>query len=212
MSPKIIEQHTQQQVILSAAGQLFGEKGVENVSMEQIATAVGYTRRTLYAYFKSRDEICMMVFLEDLKTRWSLQKKAMAAAKTGLEKLIVWGETLYEFAVNNPHASRLELYWDYNGVNPEKIHPDIFSKFEQLNSELAEGLKEIFKLGISDNSIRSNIEIDLTISHYLYTLRAVIHRALSSTYTFARFDSTKYVHQYLDLFARSIRKKGDINQ
>jgi AcrR family transcriptional regulator len=58
--------------------------------MEDIARAASYTRRTLYAYFRSRDEILLTLFTRALATRWEVQAAAMVGASTGLEKLLVW--------------------------------------------------------------------------------------------------------------------------
>ena len=87
MSRKTIEYEARQQFILKAARQVYSQKGIENSSMDDIASASEYTRRTLYSYFKSKDEISLMVFIEDLNIRWTEQKISIAQAKTGLEKI-----------------------------------------------------------------------------------------------------------------------------
>ena len=44
-------------LIADAAADLFLEKGVENVTLSEIASQVGYSKSSLYSYFKSRDDI-----------------------------------------------------------------------------------------------------------------------------------------------------------
>lgn len=44
-------------LIADAAADLFLEKGVENVTLAEIASQVGYSKSSLYSYFKSRDDI-----------------------------------------------------------------------------------------------------------------------------------------------------------
>ena len=44
-------------LIANAAADLFLEKGVENVTLSEIASQVGYSKSSLYSYFKSRDDI-----------------------------------------------------------------------------------------------------------------------------------------------------------
>jgi AcrR family transcriptional regulator len=87
--------------ITSVTRALFGENGIENTTMDDIAASSGYTRRTLCSYFKSFDEICLLVLVEDQAIRWELQKKALAAADTGLAKLRVWAESLYQLVCDN---------------------------------------------------------------------------------------------------------------
>jgi AcrR family transcriptional regulator len=208
MSRKTMEREARQQFVVQAARGLFSSKGVENTSMEDIAAAVDYTRRTLYSYFKSRDEICLMVFCEDLAKRWAEQNKAIAKVDTGLRKIMAWGKSFYVFARENPHSMRLQFYWDFKGIERKRISPGVFSEFESLNYELAEGLREIFKLGIRDRSLRPNLHVDLSISQFLYTLRSIINRAISPAYSFAKFEPDEYVRHYLDLFSRGIRNIG----
>jgi AcrR family transcriptional regulator len=180
--------------------------------MENIAIEAGYTRRTLYSYFKSREEILLIILGEDLAQRWVRQRQAIAPAKTGLEKVIAWGESLYAYASANQAAMSLQLYWDFKGINQNRISPTVFSEFESINEELAGGLREIFRLGISDHSLRPDLDVDICISQYLYTLRAVIHRALTPTYSFAQFDPDDYVHHYLLLFITAIRNTKGATQ
>lgn len=208
MSRKDIERATRRRFILNAARRVFTKKGVEETSMDDIAGEAEYTRRTLYAYFRSRDEIYLSIFLEDMEARRQLQQNAVAKAGNGLEKIRVWGEAFYEYARRNPHAMQLQLYWDFRGVNESMISRTVFSGFQAINQKLAEDLRDMFRQGRTDGSLRRDIDVDMCISQYLYTLRAVINRAISPGYSFASFDADSYVKHYLDLFIRGISKTG----
>jgi AcrR family transcriptional regulator len=178
--------------------------------MEDIAVMADYTRRTLYTYFKSFDEICLLVLLEDQGIRWEMQKAAVAKADTGLAKLRAWAETLYKFVQDNPQYARLESYWDYRGLNPKQFGRGLFKRFVERNNELADGLREILRLGIADGSMRTDLHIDMTVSQFLYSLRSIISRAVSPGYSFAVFDSEEYVKNFIDLFCRGISADGGI--
>ncbi|HUV29643.1 MAG TPA: TetR/AcrR family transcriptional regulator [Acidobacteriota bacterium] len=208
MSRKAIEREIRKKFILEAARQLFDEKGIENTSMDDIASAAEYTRRTLYAYFKSRDEISLSILIEDLSARWTEQKRELATADTGLQKIIKWGESLYSFTCRHRSSIRLQLYWDFKGIDRKLITDDIFASFQTINNELAEGLRRIFHLGLSDGSLRPDLNVDLAISHFLYSFRSIVNRAHSSTYSFAYFEPEEYVRTYLDIFARGIKNEG----
>lgn len=53
--------------ILSAAEELFSEKGMEETSMDDIARLANYSKSTVYVYFKSKEDIYNHVVLEYLK-------------------------------------------------------------------------------------------------------------------------------------------------
>ena len=99
---------------------------------------------------------------------------------------------------------RLNAWWDFRGLDRSKISEDIFEQFEEINEALADGLRDIFDTGIRDGSLREDLDVDMCISQYLYSLRAVLHRAQSPGYSFATIDPAEYVSHYLDLFTRGI--------
>lgn len=204
MSRKIKETEARRRYILDAARGLFASKGVEDTSMEDIAVAAEYTRRTLYAYFQSRDEICLLVYLEDLTTRWEEQKVAMAAAGSGLDKLLAFGDSFYSYARKHPHSLRLQVFWDYRGLDRDRIGDEVFSAFRDKNEELAGGIREAFRLGIEDGSLRPDLPVDQCISYYVLSLRSVLNRALFPLYSFADFEPDTYVREFLELFARGV--------
>lgn len=194
--------------VVDAAKRVFARRGVENTTMEDIAEAAGYTRRTLYLYFRSFDEICLQVLLEDQALRWAAQQEAIARVDTGLAKLRAWAETLYQFVRANPQYVRVEVYWDYRGMNPRLLPRGLFRRFRTQNNELANGLRAVFRQGIADGSMRPDLDADLCISQFLYSFRAIINRAMSRGYSFAAFDPDDYVRHYLDLFSRAIQEGG----
>ena len=67
MDRKDAERQSRQAFIVDSARRLIFERGLEAASMDDIARAAGYTRRTLYAYFRSRDDVCLQVFLAGLR-------------------------------------------------------------------------------------------------------------------------------------------------
>ncbi len=204
MLRKEAERETRQQFIIDAAKCLYSEKGIENTSMEDIADAAEYTRRTLYSYFANKDEICLMALIEDMQIRWQKQKEAVSQVGTGLEKLKAWAESLYRYVKREPHSIRLQFYWDYIGVNPELFSAEVFDRFKVINTELADGLIDIFNLGNKDGSIRSDCNNNMTISQFLGSFRGILNRAITPTYSFIKTDPDEYIAHFLTLFCRGI--------
>lgn len=48
--------------IVKSAALLFADRGVRNVSLEEVASALGYTKSSVYYYFESKDELLWAVF------------------------------------------------------------------------------------------------------------------------------------------------------
>ena len=54
-------------LLVDIARQLFAKNGFENTTMNEIAVSSSKGRRTLYTYFKSKEEIFMAVIQAELK-------------------------------------------------------------------------------------------------------------------------------------------------
>ncbi len=204
MNLKDKERAVRQQHILDAARLLFEKQGVEETSMEQIAGAAEYTRRTLYAYFKNRDEICLAIFTDALAVRWEMQKEAMAGAGNGLDKVLAWGWAFCSFARRQPQALRLQVFWDYRGIDQRRVDKKLFDDFTSLNDQIISGLREAFRLGRKDGSLRPDLPVDITISHYAYSLRTALNKALFPAFSFARFNPDEYLEHYFEMLIRGI--------
>ena len=55
------------ELLLDAARQVFARKGIERTTMNDIATASRKGRRTLYMYFKSKEEISSLVIQNEME-------------------------------------------------------------------------------------------------------------------------------------------------
>ena len=55
--PLVMSAEQRRAEIFSIAEQLFGEKGFENVTMSEIATAAGMSKKTLYVYFADKRKL-----------------------------------------------------------------------------------------------------------------------------------------------------------
>ena len=203
-SRKLAEREVRRRFIVEAARGLLIKKQISDISMDDIAVAAEYTRRTLYAYFRSRDDIWLRILLEDMTRRWELQKQALTGIVGGLARITAWAEAHYAFWKANPQSIAVERYWDCHGIHRHRVSAKVFDEFESLNNELADGLREMFRVGIEDGSLRTDLLVDACISQFLYSLRAVLGRALSSSYSFTDLAPDRYVQHYLDQYRRSI--------
>ncbi|HBK94018.1 MAG TPA: TetR family transcriptional regulator, partial [Porphyromonadaceae bacterium] len=52
---------------MEVARQLFAKKGVDSTTMNEIAEASGYGRRTLYTYFKNKKDVYKAVIGSELQ-------------------------------------------------------------------------------------------------------------------------------------------------
>ena len=76
------------QKLVDIARQLFAKKGIEGTTMNDIAVASGKGRRTLYTYFKSKEDVYYAVIESELE-RLSDKLDEVAAKKTSPQDKII---------------------------------------------------------------------------------------------------------------------------
>lgn len=147
--------------LVDVARQLFAKMGVENTTMNDIALASKKGRRTLYTYFKSKDEIYAAVVESELDILSEMMKNVAQKEISPDEKLI---ELIYtrldaiKEVVFRNGTLRANFFRDIWSV--EKVRKKFDAKeFMLLKSVLSEG-KEKGVFGIHD------IELTASIIHY----------------------------------------------
>jgi AcrR family transcriptional regulator len=97
------------QEILTAAAELFGARGYDAVSLEDVADRLDVTKGSLYYYFASKDEL-VTAAIETLGNDWTARLEALPAQGSPAERLRALVRAHIEIAVKEyPAALRLFL-------------------------------------------------------------------------------------------------------
>ena len=112
------ERKMRQDRILEGALSVFKEKGLEGATMDQIASAAGFGKATLYYYFKSKEEVLSAILVDGWQNIWESLEPVIAEEgsprKTFVSVLIKIAENaqnrpgLFEFLFNVPKAIKLD--------------------------------------------------------------------------------------------------------
>ena len=73
--------------IVEAARKLFGKYGYKRVSMEEIAKEANVTKRTVYSYFKSKEEILKYFLNEEVQNMKKILEETEKVNKSFFENL-----------------------------------------------------------------------------------------------------------------------------
>lgn len=147
--------------LVDVARQLFAKKGVEATTMNDIAVASKKGRRTLYTYFKSKDQIYMAVVESELKmlsdTMDKVAKKPTVPDKKILE-LITTHLDIIKMAVYRNGTLRADFFRDIWRVETMRKYFDN-NEIKLFREVLREGKEQ----GLFDID---NVEITADILHY----------------------------------------------
>ena len=150
-------------MLVDVARQLFARMGVDNTTMNDIAQASKKGRRTLYTYFKSKNEIYLAVVGSELDQLYKMLQDVAAKDLPADEKLITF---LYA------RLDAIKALVFRNGTLRANFFRDIWrvekirNYYDILETEL---IKDILKAGVKEG-IFSMPDIDSTDS--------VLHHAL----------------------------------
>ena len=147
--------------LVDVARQLFAKMGVENTTMNDIALASKKGRRTLYTYFKSKDEIYLAVVESELDILSDMMKRVaerdMSPDKKMLEMIYTRLDAVKEVVYRN---GTLRAYFFRDIWRVEKVRKKFDAKEIQLfKAVLLEGqAKGVFHI--------DDVEMTADLIHY----------------------------------------------
>lgn len=90
-------QSVHRKAIALVAQDLFLQKWIEHTSMDDIAKNSGYSKATLYVYFKSKEILTSYLVLQSMQTLYDFIYKALHENNTCKERFFGICNSLYEY-------------------------------------------------------------------------------------------------------------------
>ncbi|MBN1149865.1 TetR/AcrR family transcriptional regulator [candidate division WOR-3 bacterium] len=168
--------------ILDSAEEILKNDGLKNLSMERIAVSSEFTRQTIYAYFKNREELLLILFLKESLVRWKYLEKATAGHDRGIKKLEIFGNSYYNYYKKKPNYLELALYYDNYGIPLKLLRKSIFNEFYEPNTSARTFFRDIFIKGQEEGSIRKDIDVECSMGYFCIALRAVLKEVICLKY------------------------------
>ena len=148
--------------ILERTIELFAEFGIRNLNMDDISRSLGISKKTLYLYVKSKEDLIETLFYFD-DVKWIKEmSKIKFEELNAIEGLIQVSLLVFEEMGKLDSKTKFEL---------KKYYEPIFSQFmarkqNQIFSQISQNIKQ----GISEGFYRSDVNIDLAAGLYVRNL------------------------------------------
>lgn len=147
--------------LVDVARQLFAKKGVEDTTMNDIAQASKKGRRTLYTYFKSKEQIYMAVVESELEMLSDQLEKAAGKPMSPDKKIM-------ELIMTHLDAIKMVVY--RNGTLRADFFRDIW-RVEAMRKEFDRKEVTLFRRILQEGKEQGlfdidNVEITADILHY----------------------------------------------
>ena len=135
--------------IVDAAERLFFTRGIDRVTMDDIANEAELAKGTLYLYFKNREDLHYAVVLRAIEILNALVRQAYEPGATGLENIRRMGEAYVRFFYQHPDYFRTIMLFDASRFERRMkiLEPESPLMF----------FRSVIREGQNDGSIRSDV-------------------------------------------------------
>ncbi|TEB09630.1 TetR/AcrR family transcriptional regulator [Pelotomaculum propionicicum] len=151
--------------IIKAYREQAASRGVSKVTMDDLVAATGISKRTIYRYFRSKEEIINAV-LDDLIAGIALKIQAVfGSADKPLDKIInMLGELTRNIRVIEP-----QFLYDL-----QKYYPHLWEKIERFRSQRIQQVFEALLAGGEQNFLRQ-VHPKIFTTALLASIRSVVN-------------------------------------
>lgn len=145
--------------IQEKANDLFRRYGFKSITMDEISSQLGVSKKTIYQYFSDKNELVDAVVRKIINYAQSVCEHSIATSKDAIHELFQAMDFLQEiFSDMNP-----VMMYDL-----ERFHPGSYKHFlDHKNRYLYEVIKANLRRGIEEGLYRPDINIDIIAKYRL---------------------------------------------
>ncbi len=179
--------------IVETAINLFKQMGVNNVTMDQLASSLGISKKTIYQYFRSKKELVCATTLHFTATRSQKIKALVKSANDSVEALFY----IVQFALNEVRQLNPIMLYEL-----QKYYPEAQKLFqEKFDGKLRTIIEEIIKQGIEEGYFRDNIKQEIISYIFIVSKQAILDIKYN---LFSKFELKDVLREFLYMFVSGI--------
>ena len=196
--------------ILAVADEAFTAHGIKCITMDDIATSLSISKRTLYEIFADKETLLRECILKRQSDMTILLTEIMAKANNVLEVILV----CYQKSIEKFHKTNKKFFEDI------KKYPKVHELMKGFRDRDSEGTIAFFKEGVTQGIFREDInfeitnllvreQLDLLMNSDLCKEHSFIEVYESIMFTYLRGISTDKGSKVLENFIIEYRKNND---
>jgi len=143
--------------ILTAAEKLFLEKGVASTTIDDISKASEYSRRTIYVYYESKEDILHNIVLKGLMSLKEDLTNAINQHKGFVERYWAICNSMEKYQANSPKSANSINQMKSGDIDYNSIPPTI-AKIIELGTEINSLLADYIEDGKQQGAVRLDVE------------------------------------------------------
>lgn len=160
--------------IAEQANLLFAKKGIENTRMDEIAEKAGYSKATLYVYFKNKNDIVSFLSLQSMEKLKTAIEDATKVKLSSREIFFRICKALTDYQADYPDFFAMsQEYINVDAGEQNQWDEKSYSIGEEINSLLYQYLDD----GIKSGSLREIDSYFETVFHLWGMISGIIRLA-----------------------------------
>jgi AcrR family transcriptional regulator len=180
---------SQTERIISGGEELFLKAGIKSVTMDDIAKHLGMSKKTIYQFFKDKNELV-----------FALVRKKLQDDEDQMCAIISKSGNVIEEMINMMKCSE-EIFSRINPIvihDLQKYHPEAWKQFQNFKADvLVHTLEELLTKGIKQGYIRPDIDVKIIARMRVMQVEMGFNTAV---FPVAEFNIWKVQQQFLEHF------------
>ena len=197
--------------ILVKAYEVLLQTGLIESSMEEIAKASDCTRRTLYRYFPSKDQLVFEVVIRILED-WNQVQLSIYEdlSGTGFERLEDYLKALVSYMEGRMDTMRFLGTFDYYTQDRSDLQcsGEVIIRFNEVSHSSHQYLQQLIERGSTDGSLTYACDLEVlvsTISQVLWSFGQRIAMRGVQIEAEDHVDKMKLIHCQIDLYLQALK-------
>lgn len=187
------------QFIIEKSADIFNTKGYAGTSINDLITATGLTKGSIYGNFENKDEVALAAFDYNFERLVTYIRGKMDIKHSVLEKLLVYPETYRNFLTNTILISGCPV--TNISAEADDTHPLLRSKVENAYEFWINTLENHLNNGIASGEIRAEINQEEFISVFI----SIIQGAILQAKVTRKMNTLNLAMDYLERYILSIK-------
>ena len=143
--------------ILSAAEKLFLEKGVASTTIDDISKLSEYSRRTIYVYYESKEDILYHIILKGLTVLKDDLVVVLKQQKDFIKQYWAICNAMEKYQANSPQSANSINQMKSSDIDFNSI-PQVILQIFELGTDINNLLADYVEQGKKQGIVRSDIE------------------------------------------------------
>lgn len=149
-----IDRHSnseQRKRVIAMAGKMFAEQGIRKVRMDDVASALGMSKRTLYEMFADKEELLLECMKVDQEKKREYAAQVASTANNVLEIVFC----LYQYGMEEMKNVNSSMYRDI------KKYPKVCEFLNQRKAHSAQNSRKFYETGVRQGLLREDINFEI---------------------------------------------------